>query len=199
MLCPNELGCSFSRFLTPKTSGEPELFEMFDGTFLLGDLCNFKITNPSKSDMNDVMYIRLEYYARCKPILIKGESLENPIAMYTLNIGQDYTALRGINFFLLFISTDESSGDFVFKIWFNSVAGFGKEAPTSISYEAKPQSASEFGTVETKIKTNTTTTTTTPTSTNATSTGNNTSTGSKTNSTSTNTSSSSNPSANDMT
>lgn len=92
---------------------------MFDGTFVKGDLCNFKITNPVMTDLNDVMYLRLEYFARCRPVLIKGESLQNPIAMYQLSKGQDYTALRGINFYLLFISEEESSGDFVFRIWFN--------------------------------------------------------------------------------
>jgi len=34
MMCPNELGCTYSRFLMPKTTGEDEVFEMFDGTFV---------------------------------------------------------------------------------------------------------------------------------------------------------------------
>jgi hypothetical protein len=125
MLCPNEAGCTFSRNLIPKTNGDDTLYEMFDGTFLIGDTCNFKITNPYASDLNDVMYIRVEYFARCKPVLVKGESLVNPIAMYELRAGQDYTALKGINFYLLWMSTDESSGDFVFRIWYKSVSGYG--------------------------------------------------------------------------
>ena len=118
---------------------------MFDGTFVKGDLCNFKITNPVLTDLNDVMYLRLEYFARCRPVLIKGESLQNPIAMYQLNKGQDYTALRGINFYLLFISEEESSGDFVFRIWFNQVNGYGKEEPTEVTYEISPQDPEDIG------------------------------------------------------
>ena len=57
---------------------------MFDGTFVQDDICNFKITNPVAADLNDVMYMRMEYYVRCYPILIKGESLANPIALYRL-------------------------------------------------------------------------------------------------------------------
>ena len=105
MLCPNELGCTYSRYMIPRTNGEVDEYEMFDGTFLKGDLCNFKVTNPVGSDMNDVMYLRLEYVARAKAVLIKGESIANPIAMYTLDKGQDYTALKDINFYLLFIAT----------------------------------------------------------------------------------------------
>ena len=82
MLCPNESGCTFSRYIQPKTSGDDSLYEMFDGTFLKGDTCNFRIENPYASDLNDVMYFRLEYFQRCKPTLVKGESLENPTAMY---------------------------------------------------------------------------------------------------------------------
>ena len=86
MLCPNEAGCSFSRNLKPNTNGSEGLYEMFKGTFLKGDLCNFKVTNPS-TDLNDVMFMRIEYFKRCNPVLIKGESLVNPIALYKLNAG----------------------------------------------------------------------------------------------------------------
>jgi len=151
MMCPNELGCTFSRFLSPKTNGEAELYEMFDGTFVLGDLCNFKVTNPVMTDLNDVMYLRLEYFARCSPILIKGESLQNPIAMYKLNKGQDYTALRGINFYLLFISNDETSGDFVFRIWFNMVSGAGEQAPEEVTWESTPMDPQNVGLVDPTI------------------------------------------------
>lgn len=146
MTCPNELGCTFSRFLMPQTNGQKELYEMFEGTFVKGDLCNFKVTNPSITDLNDVMYFRLEYVTRANAIMIKGESLQNPIAMYTLSKGQDYTALRGINFYLLFESTDESSGDFVFRIWFNRVGGFGEVEPTEVTYEKEPLKPEDFGT-----------------------------------------------------
>ena len=59
----------------------------------------------------------------------------NPIAMYKLNAGQDYSALRGINFYLLWEATDESSGDFVFRLWFKSVSGYGEAEPTTVTYD----------------------------------------------------------------
>ena len=192
MLCPNEAGCTFNRFLAPQTNGKEDLYEMFDGVFVLNDICNFKITNPSLTDLNDVMYLRLEYVARAKAILVKGQSLDNPIAMYTLNIGQDYTALRGINFFLLFISTEESSGDFVFSIRFNKVSGTGVSEPTSVSFENSPLKPEEFGTGKSNISTNNTSTNT---STNTTS-GSSTNSGS---STSNGTSSSTNTTTNSTT
>jgi len=123
MLCPNELGCTYSRYMIPRTNGEVDEYEMFDGTFLKGDLCNFKVTNPVAADFNDVMYLKLEHKKRCNAILIKGESLANPMALYKLKVGQSYTALKGINFYILFEALEESSGDFVFKIWYNSVSG----------------------------------------------------------------------------
>lgn len=93
LLCPNELGCTFSRYLIPQTNGQETSYEMFDGTFLSGDICNFKITNPPIADLNDVMYMRLKHISNCRAVLIKGESMTNPISMYTLKTGQEYTAL----------------------------------------------------------------------------------------------------------
>ena len=139
MLCPNELGCTFSRYMIPRTNGEEDLYEMFDGTFLVGDMCNFKVTNPVASDLNDVMYFKLEYTKRCTAVLIKGESLDNPFAMYRLSVGQSYTALKGINFYLLFIATDETSGDFAFTISYNSVSGYGEAEPTVVTQETNPR------------------------------------------------------------
>lgn len=95
MLCPNELGCTFSRYLIPQTNGEETQYEMFDGTFLTGDICNFKITNPPVADLNDVMTLELMHIAKCSAILIKGESMTNPTAMYNIKIGQKFTALQG--------------------------------------------------------------------------------------------------------
>ena len=143
MLCPNELGCTFSRYMIPRTNGETDHYEMFDGTFLVGDLCNFKVTNPVASDLNDVMYFKLEYANRCNAILIKGESLSNPIALYRLSIGQSYTALKGINFYILFQATEETSGDFAFKIWYNNVSGYGESEPTTVTYEEDPRNPSD--------------------------------------------------------
>ena len=66
--------------------------------------------------------------------------------MYSLSKGQDYTALRGINFYLLFVSTEESSGDFVFRIWFNRVGGYGEVEPDVVTYEKVPLKPEDFGT-----------------------------------------------------
>ena len=135
MLCPNE-ECVNKRYLVPTTDGSETKFEMLEGTFLVNDMCNYKITNPNQNgDLNDVMYFRLEYIERATAILIKGESLENPYAMYTLQRGQEYTALRGIDFFLLFIATETSSGDFIFSIWYEGFAGFGEEDPGTVTQE----------------------------------------------------------------
>ena len=60
---------------------------MYDGTFPIGDLCNFRISNPTFADFNDVMYLKVQYVARAEAILIKGESLENPTAMYNIIAG----------------------------------------------------------------------------------------------------------------
>ena len=61
MLCPNEAGCMFSRELSPPTDGTQKLYENLKGKFLLGDLCSFKVSIPSSADLNDIMYIRIEY------------------------------------------------------------------------------------------------------------------------------------------
>ena len=116
--------------MIPRTNGQADLYEMFDGTFLVGDLCNFKVTNPVSSDLNDVMYFKLEYIDKAKAVLIKGESLSNPKAMYKVKVGQTFTALKGFNFYLLFEALDETSGDFAFKIWHNNVSGYGESEPT---------------------------------------------------------------------
>ena len=87
MLCPNEEARRFSRELAPQADGTVDLYEMYDGTFLDGDMCNFKISNPVEADFNDVMYIRLEHIVRARAILVKGASLMNPVAIYTLSPG----------------------------------------------------------------------------------------------------------------
>lgn len=64
---------------------------MLDGKFLQGDLCTFEIRMPARADPNDVMYVRTEYFDKTRATLIKGESMQNPKAMYTLAAGQTYT------------------------------------------------------------------------------------------------------------
>lgn len=76
MLCPNEReGCGTERFLAPRTDGVDERLELVGGTFLKGDLCNYKITNPSVSDLNDIMSLRIESFRKSSAVLIKGPSI----------------------------------------------------------------------------------------------------------------------------
>ena len=80
------------------------------------------------------MYVRLEYIVRASAIIVKGDSLSNPLAMYRMSPGQSYTALRGINFYLLLQAHEESSGDFVFKVWYKNVSGWGEQTPTKVTW-----------------------------------------------------------------
>ena len=86
------------------------------------------------------MYIRLEYTLRCGAILVKGESLTNPIALYNMAIGQNYSGLKGINFYVLFSATDDFvSGDFVFRLWYKSASGDGEITPTTVTWNEENQ------------------------------------------------------------
>ena len=87
MMCPNERGCLFKRTLVPATNGADKLYENIEGKFQLGDLCSYKIAIPSSTDLNDIMYVRLEYLHNAKATLIKGNSLLDPIAMYQFSPG----------------------------------------------------------------------------------------------------------------
>ena len=114
----------------PPLGGEKKLYENIEGRFVKGDLCSFKISIPSQTDLNDMMYIRLEYMYNARATLIKGTTFDDPKFMYNMKAGQIYTATQHINFYLLFESTAMTSGDFVFTIWFNDVAGEGKRQPS---------------------------------------------------------------------
>lgn len=127
LLCPNEVGCVFSRTITPLLNGTEMLYEQLDGKFVTGDLCSFKVAMPAKADPNDVLYLRTEYFSRTKATLIKGASLKEPKAMYQLAAGQTYTVSRNQNFYLLFEALEIYSGEFVFSIWYNGVPGQGED------------------------------------------------------------------------
>lgn len=77
MLCPNEVGCMFTRTLMPNTNGQDDLYEQTQGQFRLGDICSFKIGNPASSDLNDMMYLRTEYFYNTRGVLFKGTSLSD--------------------------------------------------------------------------------------------------------------------------
>ena len=126
MLCPNEMGCLFARTLQPPTNGAEKLYENLEGKFQKGDLCSYKISIPDSTDLNDVMYVRVEYMNGAKATLIKGKSLLEPQTMYEVDEGHDFSATKGVNLFLLFESTTIATGDFVFLVWYNKVTGNGK-------------------------------------------------------------------------
>lgn len=84
MLCPNELGCQFARTLVPPTNGAEKIYEQLDGRFQRGDVCSYKISIPSSTDLNDMMYVRIEYLDKAKGTLIKGSSLLDAISMYSI-------------------------------------------------------------------------------------------------------------------
>ena len=118
MTCPNEEnGCVFDRNLQPPADGSVALYEKMTGQFFDRDICTFIIENPSSSDFNDMMNLRIEYFKDCFPMLIKGTSLYKPESMFRLNIGQTYTAGKGLNFYLLWQATTENRGQFAFSIW----------------------------------------------------------------------------------
>ena len=111
MTCPNEDdGCVFDRNLEPPADGSVALYDKTVGEFFERDICTFIIENPSSSDFNDVMNLRIEWFRNCFPVLIKGTSVYEPMAMYRLDVGQTYTATRGYNFYLIWQATAELRG-----------------------------------------------------------------------------------------
>lgn len=139
MTCPNEdNGCVYDRNLKPPPDGSTAVYEKMTGEFFERDVCTFIIENPGSSDFNDIMYLRIEYFQHCFPVLIKGPSLYNPISMYRLEVGQTYTATKGLNFYLLFQATEELRGKFAFSLWHQSTPGIGERASNVITYEDNP-------------------------------------------------------------
>ena len=80
------------------------------------------------------MYLRVEYMSSAKATLVKGQNLLNPSSMYEIDEGHDFTATKGINFFLLFEALSISSGDFVFKVWYNKLDGSDRSQPSRPDY-----------------------------------------------------------------
>jgi len=87
----------------PPTNGDTKVYENLDGRFHLPDVCSFKIAIPSFADLNDHMYLRIEYLNKAAGTLIKGKTIAKPVSMYeNISAGQTFTATRGINFFIMF-------------------------------------------------------------------------------------------------
>jgi len=80
------------RTLTPPADGTSKLYENLKGVFLLGDVCSFKIQIPQTADLNDMMYIRVEFLSDATATLIKGTTFDQPQVMYSMQAGQVYTA-----------------------------------------------------------------------------------------------------------
>jgi len=61
MLCPNEeSACFYDRNLAPENDGTKVLYnEQVGGEFFIDDVCSFIIKNPSSSDLNDMMYLKV--------------------------------------------------------------------------------------------------------------------------------------------
>lgn len=66
----------------PPTNGETKVYENLDGRFVLPDVCSFKIAIPSFADLNDHMYLRIEYLNNAESTLIKGPTIDKPVSMY---------------------------------------------------------------------------------------------------------------------
>lgn len=154
----------FERVLTPPLDGTTKIYENLSGVFLLGDVCSFKIQIPESADLNDMMYIRIEYLDDATATLIKGTTFDNPQIMYSMSAGPVYTATQNVNFYLLFQSTAMTSGKFVFSIWFNTMPGTGQKQPKEVTYEepvVPEEPIEEVEIVETPTVTTPETTTTT--------------------------------------
>ena len=94
----------------------------------------------------------MEYFEYCSATLIKGETFDKPQIMYGMSAGQIYTATQNVNFYLLFQSTAQVSGKFVFSIWFKSRPGSGSLQPTKVTLpvteeeeEIQPDDGISFG------------------------------------------------------
>ena len=65
----------FSRNMAPPINGAEKLYEQITGTFLKDDICTFKITIPQSTDLNDMMYVKVEYMNSAEGTLVKGANL----------------------------------------------------------------------------------------------------------------------------
>lgn len=87
MLCPNEGGCLFDRVLSPPLDGKTKLYENLSGVFRIGDVCSFKIQIPESTDLNDMMFIRIEYLSDATATLIRGSTFDDPRSMLNMIAG----------------------------------------------------------------------------------------------------------------
>lgn len=106
---------------------------MLTGRFVLGDVCSFKVAIPTTADLNDHMFLRIEYLNNVKMSILKAPELEQPHAVYEfVRAGQTFSATQNVNFFLIMESLSHSRGQFVFSVWYKDVPGAGKQSARGV-------------------------------------------------------------------
>jgi hypothetical protein len=84
---------------------------MLTGRFVLGDVCSFKVASPITDDLNDHMFIRIEYLNNVKLSLLKAKDLNDPKTKYTnVKAGQMFSATQNINFFVILEGLSHARG-----------------------------------------------------------------------------------------
>ena len=74
-LCPNKPSCTHSRELYPPSSGKQRMYDHLHEEFSSGEICSYKLSIPENADLNDVMYVRIEYINNAKLGLVKGKEI----------------------------------------------------------------------------------------------------------------------------
>ena len=50
-------------------------------------MCNYIISVPDTADLNDIMFLKVEFLLRARAVLVKGESVSNPLVIYDASAG----------------------------------------------------------------------------------------------------------------
>jgi len=74
-LCPNKQSCVHERELYPPSSGKQVVYDQLHSEFTNGEICSYKLSIPTKADLNDVMYVRIEYIHNAELSLVKGKDI----------------------------------------------------------------------------------------------------------------------------
>ncbi len=84
MLCPNEKSClkNKPRALFPSVEGRIDVYEHLTSDNLLGDVCGFEISLPGSTDLNDYLYLRIEYLKGVNVTIFRGTTLARVTETY---------------------------------------------------------------------------------------------------------------------
>ena len=104
---------------------------------MINDVCTFRITIPQSTDLNDMMYLRIEYINNAQGTLVKGPNLVNLVRSQTVRAGQTFSATKGNNLYLSFLALSSSSGDFVFRIWYKEIPGTGEKMQERVTKDTE--------------------------------------------------------------